>query len=469
MPLIVNGTAVNKISGPASIYILKPKPNKLFHNLPIYMLFGDYHDSNENLCEEDKSPGTMDVYSIQFLSLLNKLSTPEEPIDFFIENADIHNQQNTRPENFDITYPLGKLAKLSFECGKKSPDKTKCRDIKNIRWHNSDIRTFYLKKNKIQPFIRGCTYTSFFHTVSQFKKEFDKNPTTKENFSLLLNHYIREFIKYYGYGCVRNLIEVQPFDMFYKDKLEKEILSDESIIMKQLIHMNSTDKGTIVSYIKQYITNIQILYDQASPSIIMFSYIMNIVKHLLEQRPDNMFINESYTYIYLNRDKLINSLSALLQKESILLDLYTFCRSLKYSKNILPTKKHPLPILDICYFGDAHATNIAYFLINITGMYDIELYSKSTTDSKGRINRCITIKENIDLDDIVNNLKEERLRNRSVHSKQIVAPIDDDEDDDDDDDKPINRRRIVAPIDDDDEDDKPINSRRIVAPIDDEI
>ena len=56
MPLIVNGTAVNKISGPVAMYILTPKANKLlknlFHNLPVYILFGDLHESNENLCKE---------------------------------------------------------------------------------------------------------------------------------------------------------------------------------------------------------------------------------------------------------------------------------------------------------------------------------------------------------------------------------------------------------------------------------
>ena len=248
-----------------------------------------------------------------------------------------------------------------------------------------------------------------------------------------------------GYDCVKNLIQGQPLTMFYKDKLEKEILSDQSIIMKQLRYMNSTDKGTIVNYIKQYITIcFNNLYSPDESPMIMLSHMMNIVNHVLEQHPDNMFINESYTYIYLNRDKFINSIFPVIPRESILLDLYTFCRSLKYTKNILPTKKDPLPILDICYFGDEHTKNIAYFLTDITGMYDIELYLMLTTDSNDNINRCIRIEENIDLDNIVNKLKEERLRNRPVYPKQIVAPIDDDEEDD----RPINSRRIVAPIDD---------------------
>jgi hypothetical protein len=87
MPLFINGTPVNKISGPISMHILTPKKNDLFPNLPVYMLFGDYHESSDNLCE-DNSPETLDVYSTDFLGLLNNLVKPNgELIDFYIEGV----------------------------------------------------------------------------------------------------------------------------------------------------------------------------------------------------------------------------------------------------------------------------------------------------------------------------------------------------------------------------------------------
>ena len=113
MPLIINGTEVNKISGPVSMYILTPKKNKVFPNLPAFMLFGDIHRSNDNMCK-DKSEGTLDVYSLDFLSLLNTMATTEEPVDFYIEGGDIHNYPER--EYIERKYPLDKFWNLYLEC-----------------------------------------------------------------------------------------------------------------------------------------------------------------------------------------------------------------------------------------------------------------------------------------------------------------------------------------------------------------
>ena len=90
------------------MYILKPKQKErpIFKNLPIYILFGDSHRSNDNVCgdEDQKSPVTFNVYDIKFLSLLHPLSSPEQPIDFFIEGGDFHNRTFNQPHN--STYPL---------------------------------------------------------------------------------------------------------------------------------------------------------------------------------------------------------------------------------------------------------------------------------------------------------------------------------------------------------------------------
>ena len=147
MPLNINGTLVKKISGPVSMYILTPKPNNDFPNLPLYILFGDKHHSNEKMCKQTKAEGVYEIYDIEFLSLLNSLTTPEEPIDFYVEGGEIHNSYRNSP--YSEKYPMEMVWNLYFECYKhngkklvKYEHKTPCDKIENIRWQSADSRFF---------------------------------------------------------------------------------------------------------------------------------------------------------------------------------------------------------------------------------------------------------------------------------------------------------------------------------------
>ena len=68
MPLIIHGSKVNNISGPVSMYILTPK--SISSNLPVYMLFGDIHKSNKNMCDYTTKGIYKNIFDIDFLSLL---------------------------------------------------------------------------------------------------------------------------------------------------------------------------------------------------------------------------------------------------------------------------------------------------------------------------------------------------------------------------------------------------------------
>jgi len=150
MPLIVNGEEVNKISGPVSMYILTPKKSELFPNLPLYMLFGDLHGSTVNMCQEDESKGVYKIYDIEFLGLLSKLGSVEEPIDFYVEGGDFHNFRDDAPKIDE--YPMERLWDLYKECYRNPtnplvplaqyPHTTDCSKIANIRWHSGDARFF---------------------------------------------------------------------------------------------------------------------------------------------------------------------------------------------------------------------------------------------------------------------------------------------------------------------------------------
>jgi hypothetical protein len=58
MPLQIGNKKIDRISGPVSMYILKPteyifnKYKKFGVNAPVFMLFGDYHNSNKFMCDK---------------------------------------------------------------------------------------------------------------------------------------------------------------------------------------------------------------------------------------------------------------------------------------------------------------------------------------------------------------------------------------------------------------------------------
>ena len=72
----------------------------------------------------------------------------------------------------------------------------------------------------------------------------------------------------------------------------------------------------------------------------------------------------------------------------------------------LPTKKDPLPIINIFYLGNLHVKNMVHLLTNITGMYDF-VYTHPDLEEGDAI-RCIKIIDNIDLDKTIMDLRRER-------------------------------------------------------------
>ena len=222
MPLSTK--TIDRISGPVSMYILKPKETILerFSGLPIYILFGDIHYGNENMCEEDKSPGgTYNIYDIKFLNIFNKLSTPEEPIDFFLEGPDLHRRTVHIP--FDKPYPLDKFYSIYVECYENKQkklagyeyDQKQCEDIKNIRWQSADPRQFRDRKYQ-DPHVTGCTYSSLMFDIR--KTLVIGRELLKHEFKLKINHAFRTAIENYGRDCINKLLVLllsdNPFDSF---------------------------------------------------------------------------------------------------------------------------------------------------------------------------------------------------------------------------------------------------------------
>jgi hypothetical protein len=427
MPLIINNTRVNKISGPVSMYILKPKPDQpIFKCLPIYILFGDMHHGIENLCEEDKSPETMDVGSIQFLSLLNQLSSPLQPIDFFVEGPDLHNQTQRNPLN--SPYPLDKISKLYTECynstysskrkliGYYNPE-SDCKQIDNIRWHSGDPRQFTERKYE-QPFVTGCNYSSLFNNIIRSIP----NATNVNQFRQIINSVILNFIQTHNRDCFAMLSTNNLFSENYKTKLTRQIVDRNSLIMKQIRSFNDPVREQIIIYMEKYIDycfdKYKEMYQSESTRDILNKIhvlMMNILSPDITSEDKVHYVDELYA-IYLRQGivRLTTYLGNIFSIELLILDLYTFCRSLKYSKNILPTIQDPLPIINICYFGNNHVRNMVHLLRHITSMYTLE-YGHiprfgSNIISNPIYMRCLEIDQQVNIDTMIRDLKYERMK-----------------------------------------------------------
>jgi hypothetical protein len=116
MPFIIDDKQINKISGPVSMHVLTPTKT----DLPLFILFGDIHANDANMCKGDESDGVYKIYDVNFLKLFDTLTTPDEPIDFYVEGGDLHSKMYDKPPSNENNYPMEKLWDLYVECYKKN-------------------------------------------------------------------------------------------------------------------------------------------------------------------------------------------------------------------------------------------------------------------------------------------------------------------------------------------------------------
>jgi hypothetical protein len=77
--------------------------------------------------------------------------------------------------------------------------------------------------------------------------------------------------------------------------------------------------------------------------------------------------------------------------------------------------------MNIVYFGNIHTNNVVHFLTKITKLYDkVEIKS---VQSYNKINRCIEIKNDIDLDKILNDARKIRNKILPQSSPGRITPV----------------------------------------------
>ena len=393
---------MSKISGPVSMYYLKPISN----DMPLILLFGDHHFSYDNMCPTRRSSMTsysenegskrnyvsFEIYSPFFLKKLEKLSTPSRPVDFYVEYFD------DGDETGSFNSPLDKFREPAFQpCYKRTVKKgSKC-PAPNIRWHYSDIRLSKMKNNieyifdSIYVFTQFCeevnkrgryegvsieTWLKISYCIHRRKIKFDDNliqqfleeksefRDKQENIGY---HIIEFYKKCTGIDIgkkeqMRQIIRVLASDKLYDDIVDlifgyTNTTVNQSLIYKQFVKQDQRRifaDNEFVTEAMRYSLETKLSEDHTSPD-------EDALEHLA-----------NFDIAYKNYRDIA---TMLLHINSTFVDIYTILRMMK--------KVDHSPALCIGYFGNSHVLNLANILLR-TGYYKKEYFVEEHRD-----NRCL--------------------------------------------------------------------------------
>ena len=462
MPLVFgDDIKINKISGPVSMHILKPRNNpdpKLkqeFPNLPLIILFGDIHLGTENMCGEEeevkRENDTFKIYDVNFLKLFNDSVGDREKIDFYVEGGDHHS--TVRKENKNL-YPSLKLKNLFSECyinprsTVNTPDgknlagyehsKEHCKLIPKIRWQSGDIRFFNDPESKYKKF--GATLERLINilmvnfkdknlTEEDLKKvlySFNKNPV-----SLVIDNTAEEKLDNLEYLItqLRSITGIEPKQV--SKELEDILLLREGLIDKQMSKILTDTRGKLKQYILEYFnyTYTNTLQNKLAYMKLIIEFQTNFIKLVSGCLTNTPIDTDSLAYFNTHKKAMIQKYYIfIVQKYGIIVEIFTLCRIFKYLQQ--PER----PIINIIYYGDLHIQNIYYFLTRISGLYDGVLsinrthtYSTVITksgDVENKIgdNRCIKILPHIDLNKLILEVRKNYIRIEQLDLPTLEEP-----------------------------------------------
>lgn len=393
---------MSKISGPVSMYYLKPISN----DIPLILLFGDHHFSHNKMCPTRRSSmmpysnkegskenvASFEIYSPYFLKKLDRLATPSRPIDFYVEYFDDSDDTGT----FDS--PLDKFRGPFFQpCYKKTMKKgSKC-PAPNIRWHYSDIRLSKMKNNIEHIFDSIYVFTQFCEAVNRKgqyegvsintwleisdcihyrQMKFDNNlveqflgerPDFRVKRANIGYHIIEFYKKYTGIDVGKIAQMRQIVQVLASDQLSQEIIelifgytnatANQSLIYKQFVKQ---DKKRVFGY---------------------KDFIVDTMRESLERKltsehvPPDEDALEHLSNFDITYNKYEEVARLLLHVNSTFVDIYTILRMMKGIDRP--------PSLCVGYFGNSHVLNLVEILLG-TGYYKKEYFVE-----EHRENRCL--------------------------------------------------------------------------------
>ena len=434
MPLVFGEKKINKISGPVSMYILKPSKlkQKEFPNLPLIILFGDIHLGNEYMCTEEHDVkgenDTFKIYDVNFLKLFNDCVDDGEKIDFYVEGGDLHAAVRAKNQN---DYPLVNLKNLFSECyinprstvntmsGKQLADyqhtKDHCNLIPKIRWQSGDIRFFYDPESKNKKFGATierllkkitCNFTDKDLTGEDLKKvltSLNKNPSSHEITDITTPEEKLDNLQYL-ITQLQSIGGIEPIEV--SKELENIVLVSDGLIQKEMDKMPDSTRNKLKKYIYEYFsyTYTNTVTNKLEYMKLIIEFQRNFIKLVLGYLINETIDSDSLAYFNRNKKLILKYYVFIIQKYGIITEIFTLCRILKY------LTYEEVPIINIIYYGDLHIQNIYYFLTRISGLYDCELsigrkeYPDAST-KKTSYNRCIEILSDINIGNLIVEVK----------------------------------------------------------------
>jgi hypothetical protein len=175
--MILTSTPIQQLSGPISLFYLKPTPTTYqIHTsesfqFPLILLLGDSHQDESNRCQLCDSPTCYPIESVELLQQIDKLAE-EHPIDFYTESdpAKIYTypSENQSYQNVLFKRFLRNTVLPCHDTALRSTNKyyNKC-PTKYIRWHYTDIRNFSSS-------IEGYMYAPLVHILEKTLSESDQ-------------------------------------------------------------------------------------------------------------------------------------------------------------------------------------------------------------------------------------------------------------------------------------------------------
>lgn len=367
---------IENISGPASMYLLTTTNPKL----PTILLFGDYHESYQNMCDK-KNPNTYVIYDQKFIDLFDF-----KGVHYFLEDA-YHNIPSTNfktlkylmnQENSDYFLnersadseggPLDDMRDYATPCYSNSSD---CKS-KHIKWHYVDIRM--IDDTISDPFFKIIDVLekkilSPLSLSSTFREE---NPSSPPLFDFHKFLYVSELTA--EFENLKWLIKYMA-----RHKSFTECIINSSLIQKQQLKCPIKLLDRLQTYYKK------LELKKYKESLYFKSY-----SHLLIYM--TKFVNDYALFMHeptYNKNNLSNFYklwkppygfeskyhdhdtlkTMIFELRTFSVDIYAIQRSFKYKYDSK---------LNIFYLGHEHIQNILHFLVNETRLYSIKYKNDPT-------------------------------------------------------------------------------------------
>jgi predicted transcriptional regulator len=404
------------------VYLSVLKPSDSFYKevkAPIFVLFGDIHNSSENECVScscniDKKSCCYEVYSYDFLRLIDNKASPKYPIDFSIESgltsfeAEYKKEYDTE-EYFNkikesAIYPLRKLREGISICYNKEA-KIKAPDLynrlcptRNIRWQLADSRQQTYGKYIFDRFLWGIN-----HVFGVFELIEEENIDTEikvklEDVELDITD-TNQIIKYLN--ILRHITKEDFYTYIDKDtsaifkqirKMEEPGIRDkwEEWVNEYYKYIYSTIKPKhsydYITKVLNKIIDILIEYYKSNKDEKHITELIDYCRKIKEETKDGKY----GFYMFFDIRGFIGDVSL------IGLDLYFLTRSFKKPEG---SEK---PLVSFGYFGATHCKNIKHFLLNIMRNYT-DVYTQDNSNYEGtQPNRCLEITKHVNLDELIN-------------------------------------------------------------------